>query len=163
MAIRDTSKKPYIEDNDNNIFIGIDLPIRKSNGKEGFFASTTTTIEAVKNNIRNLLNTHQGERLMQPNLGLNLRKYLFNPINDEIVFTIQEEILDIFEAWLPFVMIRNIRVKTALEDTGVDSNTLLINIDFSIEQDPDTLDSVQVTITDTNQPSTDNGASGGGY
>ena len=162
MAMKDTSKKPYIQDNDTNIFIGVDLPIRKSNGKEGFFASTSTTIEAVKNNIRNLLNTHQGERLMQPNLGLNLRKYLFNPINDETVFTIQEEILDIFEAWLPFVMITNIQIKTTDDDIGIDSSTLSINIVFSIEQDPDTLDSVQITITDTNQSSTDN-TSGGGY
>ena len=29
-----------IEDRDENIFIGIDLPFRKSNGKEGYFASS---------------------------------------------------------------------------------------------------------------------------
>ena len=40
MAIKDTTRKPYIEDNDENIFIGIDLPFRKSNGIEGYFAST---------------------------------------------------------------------------------------------------------------------------
>ena len=28
-----------------------------------------TTIEAVKNNIRNLLQTNEGERLMQPGIG----------------------------------------------------------------------------------------------
>ena len=72
MAIKDTSKKPFVEDRDSNIFIGIDLPFRKSDGSEGWFASTSTTIDAVKNNIRNLLMTHSGERLMQPNLGLNL-------------------------------------------------------------------------------------------
>ena len=48
MAIKDTYKKPFIEDRDNNIFIGIDLPFRKSDGIEGWFASTTTTIEAVR-------------------------------------------------------------------------------------------------------------------
>ena len=57
MAIKDTTRKPFIEDNDENIFIGIDLPFRRSDGKEGYFASTTTTIEAVKNNIRNLVRT----------------------------------------------------------------------------------------------------------
>ena len=57
MAIRDTSKKPYIIDNDTDVFVGLDLPIRKSYGKEGYFASTKTTIEAVINNIRNVLNT----------------------------------------------------------------------------------------------------------
>ena len=48
MAVKDTSRKPYIEDNDTNIKIGIDLPIRRGDGRDGFFASTSTTIEAVK-------------------------------------------------------------------------------------------------------------------
>ena len=84
MAIKNPNRKPFIEDNDNNIFIGLDLPIRKSHGKQGYFASSKTTIEAVKNNIRNLLNTNQGERLYQPTLGLNLKKYLFEQINDDV-------------------------------------------------------------------------------
>ena len=77
MAIKDTSRKPFIEDNDTNVKIGIDLPIRRDDGLGGFFASTSTTIEAVKNNIRNLLQTNEGERFFQPNLGLNLRTLLF--------------------------------------------------------------------------------------
>ena len=48
MAVKDTSKKPYIVDNDTNIKVGIDLPIRRDDIKDGWFASTTTTIEAVK-------------------------------------------------------------------------------------------------------------------
>ena len=43
MAIRDLSKKPFIEDRDEKVFIGIDLPFRLSSGKEGYFASTSTT------------------------------------------------------------------------------------------------------------------------
>ena len=68
MAIKDTSRKPFIEDNDTRIKIGIDLPIRRGDEKDGWFASTDTTIEAVKNNIRNLLQTEEGERFFQPNL-----------------------------------------------------------------------------------------------
>ena len=51
MAIKDLSKKQYVEDRDETVFIGIDLPFRKGSGTEGWFASTTTTIDAVKNNI----------------------------------------------------------------------------------------------------------------
>ena len=43
MAIIDPSKKPYIVDRDENIFVGIDLPFRLSTGPEGYFASTSTT------------------------------------------------------------------------------------------------------------------------
>jgi phage baseplate assembly protein W len=167
MAIQDNSKKPYIIDNDTNIKIGIDLPIRRANTKEGFFASTSTTIEAVKNNIRNLIQTHQGERLMQPTLGLNLRNYLFNQITEDTVFKIQNEIMDIFEFWLPFVVVRDIQVKTADNDRTIDSNKMLINIVFSIQQDPNTTDSIQIIVADEvdtgQQSDTVGGSTVGGY
>ena len=56
MAIIDTSiSGSTIENRDLDIFIGIDLPFYKSNGTEGYFASTKTTLQAVKNNLINLL------------------------------------------------------------------------------------------------------------
>ena len=46
-GIKDTSRKPYIQDNDTKVKIGIDLPIRRGDDKDGFFATTSTTIESV--------------------------------------------------------------------------------------------------------------------
>ena len=146
MAIKDTTRKPFIEDNDENIFIGIDLPFRKSDGKEGYFASTTTTIEAVKNNIKNLVQTNKGERFMQPELGLNLRRYLFEQVTDETIINIQNDIVDIFKVWLPFVEIQDIQV-SANETDAIGRNKLSVNIVFNITKDPTSLESVQVEIT----------------
>ena len=94
MAIKDTSRKPYIQDNDTKVKVGIDLPIRRGDDLDGFFATTSTTIEAVKNNIRNLLQTEEGERFFQPNLGLNLKRNLFEQITSENLVGIQDSILD---------------------------------------------------------------------
>ena len=102
MAIKDISKKPYIVDNDTNVKVGIDLPIRRGDDLDGFFATTSTTIEAVKNNIRNLLNTHRGERVFQPNLGLNLRRLLFEHITSDNLLGVQNAILDQLELWLKY-------------------------------------------------------------
>jgi len=147
MAIKDLSKKPFIEDRDNNVFIGIDLPFRKSDGIEGWFASTTTTIKAVKNNIRNLLNTHKGERFMQPNIGLNLRKFQFEQFTDELRLQIENDILDTFEFWLPFVQVRDLKVQMSDATAGsVNNNKLIISVVFNITRDPNTLESVQVEI-----------------
>ena len=146
MAFRDTKKKPFIEDRDDNIFIGIDLPFRRSDGKEGYFASTTTTIEAVKNNIKNLVQTNKGERFMQPELGLNLRSYMFEQVTDETIINIQNDIVDTFKVWLPFVEIQDIQV-SANETDAIGRNKLLINIVFNITKDPTSLESVQVEIT----------------
>ena len=103
MAVKDTSRKPYLQDNDPNIKVGIDLPIRRDDIEDGWFASSKTTIEAVKNNIINLLNTNQGERLMQPTLGLDLRSLLFEQMTTETIMSVQNKILDTFQRWLPFV------------------------------------------------------------
>ena len=131
MAILDTTKKPFIDDRDENIFIGIDLPFRKSNGVDGWFASTTTTIEAVKNNIRNLINTKKGERLMQPNMGLDLNRLLFNQINDDTIELIRSDITDLFARWLPFVEISKLDILTKdTQNSEVGANTIIIDIVF---------------------------------
>jgi phage baseplate assembly protein W len=147
MAIKDTYKKPFIEDRDDSVFIGIDLPFRKSDGIEGWFASTTTTIKAVKNNIRNLLSTHKGERYLQPNIGLNLRTVQFEQFTDELRLQIENDILDTFDFWLPFIQVKDLTVQMSTTTAGsVNNNKLIINVVFNITRDPNTLESVQVEI-----------------
>tara|TARA_R100001369_G_C3244320_1_gene154790 strand:+ start:176 stop:670 length:495 start_codon:yes stop_codon:yes gene_type:complete len=164
MAIRDTSRKPYIEDNDTNIKIGIDLPIRRDDNLDGFFASTSTTIEAVKNNIRNLLNTNEGERFFQPNLGMNLRGLLFEHITSENLIGIQDSILDKLGFWLPFVEVRNIEVLTIDDTTDIGANEIRVKILFNIKQDPNTLDSITLDFSsDISEPESSISSGGGGY
>jgi len=162
MAIRDTSRKPYIQDNDNKVKIGIDLPIRRDDALGGFFASTSTTIEAVKNNIRNLLNTNEGERFFQPRLGLNLRRLLFEQITNDNLIGIQDAILDKFSFWLPFVEVRDIQVLSKQEDTTIGVNEIRVKILFNIKQDPNTLDSVTLDFS-SNISETESSIDGGGY
>ena len=145
MAILDTSKKPFIQDRDNDVFIGINLPFKKSEGSEGYFLSTTTTIEAVKNNVRLLLSTDKGERIFQPNLGIGLRRFLFEPITGETTTNIQNEIVETFNFWLPFITIKDIKVETTSAD-GTNPNQISINVIFNLDKDPNTLESVQVQI-----------------
>jgi len=145
MAIRDTTKKPYIQDRDELVFVGIDYPFHRSLGVEGWFASTDTTIKAVKNNIKMLLMTNKGERYMQPNLGLNLRKYMFEQITDETRITIENEIVDTFKFWLPFVEVKDLTINMSEMDS-MGKNKLNISVLFNITKDPNSLESVDVTI-----------------
>ena len=147
MAVKDTSKKPYIIDRDSNVKVGIDLPIRRGDTKDGWFATTSTTIEAVKNNIRNLLQTNEGERLFQPNLGINLKQILFEQITDENLINIQDLILDKLQFWLPFVEVRNIEVLSQDSNSDIRTNEIKVKILFNIKQDPNTLDSITLNFT----------------
>ena len=132
MAIINKKVKPLKNDRDENVFIGIDLPFRKSDGNSGWFESTSTTFKAVRNNIKSLLLTEKGQRIMQPSLGLNLKKYLFEQMTDDLIISIENDIQQTFSFWLPFVLIQNIEIKTNIEDVSVSTNTISINIIFSI-------------------------------
>ena len=163
MAIKDTSRKPYIQDNDTNVKIGIDLPIHRGSVADGFFASTSTTIEAVKNNIKNLLQTEEGERFFQPNLGIGLRRLLFENITEENLLGIQDVILDKLEFWLPFVEVRDIQVLSRDDTTDIGVNEIRVKILFNLKQDPNTLDSITLDFSsDISEPESSI-ASGGGY
>ena len=162
MAVRDTSKKPYLQDEDEKIKIGIDLPIRRDSELDGFFATTSTTIEAVKNNIRNLLQTEEGERFFQPNLGIGLREFLFEHITDESLIGIQDSILDKLEFWLPFVEVRDIQVLSADDTTDIGTNEIRVKILFNIKQDPNTLNSISIDFSSDTMES-ESSTSGGGY
>ena len=148
MAIKDLEKKQFVQDRNENIFIGIDLPFRKGEDSEGWFASTTTTIDAVKNNIRNLLYTNKGERYLQPNIGLNLRNVLFEQFTEELRLQVENDILDTFEYWLPFVQVRDLKVGMTPNPNDATKNRLDITVLFNIKKDPNSLESVQVTIGD---------------
>ena len=142
MAIRDINKKPYIIDRDKNISVGLDLPLRKSSKSNGWFETSNTTLTAVKNNIQSLLLTQKGERLMQPNLGLNLRKYIFEQITPDTVVNIENDIVDAFSYWLPFVDLKDLKVYESKSNTnGID-----ISVTFNIKKDPRMTESVQVSI-----------------
>jgi phage baseplate assembly protein W len=100
---------------------------------------------------------------MQPRLGLNLRELLFEQIEEDTRRQIEADIVDKFSFWLPFVQIQEIDIRTTDEDSSVSVNTIKINIVFSIAQDPNTLDSVQIVVTQDENNSGVNNTGTGGY
>ena len=134
----------YVVDRDEDTFIGITLPLILDNGQE---ASTKTTIEAVKQNVMNLCSTEAGERVMQPNLGVRLKRFLFQPFSEDLVTDIQNVVLESLTYWLPFIIVKNITVKMSDNESGDFRSTIEISITFGLQKDPSTNESVQITIS----------------
>jgi len=154
MATLDRRKDRFVEDQDKRVSVGIEFPLGRVGGGDGYFKSTKTTVESIKNNIRLLLQTHRGERVFQPNLGMDLRSLIFEPFTEDITIQIENNIVDVFSRWLPFVDLRNINV-----NRKDDLNQVNINIDFNIRRAPNNLESVQVTFEGVGAgSSTSNGA-----
>ena len=141
MAILDKSKSPWVADRDDNQFIGLSLPLEFDNDNP-----TKETLEAVKQNIFNLCSTERGERFMQPGLGIELRRYLFEPFSEDISFQIKNTIVESMNYWLPFVQLNNINVKMSDNKTGDFNHVMEILIDFSLKKDPTSNESVQITV-----------------
>ena len=150
MAIIDTSVTgSLVIDRQPEIFLGVDLPFRKSDGIQGYFESTSNSLDAVKNNVRSLLLTEKGERIMQPNLGLSLKRLVFQPVTPGLLDMIKQEISDTFKQWLPFVVIQNldVSINSGGDDGELMGNTIIITVNFAMESNPSMFDSVTVEIT----------------
>ena len=141
MPILDKRANQFIEDTDTRVSVGIDFPFSLASNGDGYFKTTKTTIESVKTNIKLLLQTNQGDRLFQPTLGMNLKQLMFEQITEETTIQIENNIVDVFARWLPFVQLQNIIV-----NKRDDINQVVINIEFNISRTPNSLESVQVTF-----------------
>lgn len=145
MAIIDKSKKRFVQDRDKRVSIGIDWPFRLSSvSGSGYFAQTSTTADAIKNNVRNLLSTQKGERFLQPEIGLNLQKFLFEQINNDTILAIEADIISTFARWMPFVEVQDIDID--ISESNSSGNKIAIDVTFLVNRDPSSLSSVQVNI-----------------
>ena len=120
--------------------IGITLPIQIGNTA---FNQSFTTKEQVSSNIKNLLLTKKGERLLQPNFGSGLQELLFDFNDDRLAVKIEEIITESITNWLPYVDIRQIDVAQSNENK--DRNQVEISITFGVANTPD-LNQVTFTV-----------------
>ena len=105
--------------------VGFSLPM---NGN-AVFKPTYQTRDQIKSNLINFMLTNNGERVFNPNFGLDLRSYVFENntdlTSDEIEFKIQEGIADYF----PQVSIENLTITP-----NEDANQINITVTYSIPQ-----------------------------
>ena len=111
----------------NDYAIGISLPIQIGNVA---FNQTFQTIDQIKSNIKNLLLTKRGERVMQPEFGSGLQEVLFEFNDDDLSEKIETTITTAIERWIPSVSIESILVEST--DTLKDSNQVNISLTFRV-------------------------------
>jgi phage baseplate assembly protein W len=112
----------------NNVGLGVAF----STGAHGLFSSIYTTPQQVKENLKSLLLTRIGERLMQPTFGTNLLNIIFEPnISD-----LKEDIVDLLTApinyWIPSITIESVDIITNEDDPNLIHN-LKITIKYSVQ------------------------------
>lgn len=121
---------------------GITLPVK--NGETGYFEQAFTSREQAKSNLKNLLLTSRGERVMQPDFGTGLKDLLFEQMDDDIFEDrVKTTVLDSVAFWLPYINIQSIEVE--LTDELRDKNQANLYVQFAIGDEVG-LDEITFTI-----------------
>lgn len=119
---------------DTNIIFGID-PTVKDLKKD-------LDINAVKNSIKNILQTKKMERRMLPEFGASLEQLLFEPIDETTAKRIGKIMIDELAYWEPRITVTNLLVVADEEGMRYD-----ITLEYSIQSSNISRDSVNFSLS----------------
>jgi len=129
-------------------FINFSFPLRAY--RRGFFEGNSTTISSVREDIKILLLTKKGERLINPSIGTNMSVFageLFNQISpEEMKIRITSEIKDALATWMPHVTLTNITIQTTDDNPNLEDTHIAILMNYQLTNAEAATDSVQLTI-----------------
>ena len=97
-------------------------------GTDGPYASNKTTIDAVKQNLKMLLLTIPGERIMNPDFGVGIKTALFEQNTSLLKQNIDNRINSQVSKYMNYISILNIDIS---EDINIE-NALYIRLRYQI-------------------------------
>ena len=129
--------------------INFKFPLKSVN--RGFFQGNQTTVSAIREDIKILLMTVKGERVMNKNMGTTipiLAGQLFEPIHQtELLEKIRLEITNAIETYLSFISLQNIDLITSEQDPSLTVNQVRISIAYIIKDQQAMADRMTFTVT----------------
>ena len=97
------------------------LPLERD--EQDGFSLNKTVIEAVKQNLKMLVLTSPGERVMDPDFGCGIRRLLFEPATFDVKGQVESRIKSQVSRYLPFVNIIDVHFIAINKNQSV-ANTL---------------------------------------
>ncbi len=101
-------------------------------GPKGSFDTNDETLDAVESDLRMLLITNYGDRVIHYDYGTNLRPLVFEFVGDALAQAVKDRILSSVETWMPFVKIVNISVTDSTTNTQLNTNEIHVKIEFTV-------------------------------
>ena len=110
--------------------INFKTPFKKST--RGGFEMNEVTVDAVADDIKNLLKTNFGERLIHYDMGANLRGLIFENKGEDLKQKVSDSIISAVERWLPFVTLSKIDVFDSVSNQSLGDNEILVQLSFFV-------------------------------
>lgn len=106
------------------------LPLASSN-KFGYDMLVSVR-QTTKQNLKCLLLTAPNERMMDPEFGVGLKRYLFENTSPQLNTDIKIRIRQQVKKYMPFIDLKQVAIKTGEELNPPRSNTIFIAVKYSI-------------------------------
>ena len=137
--------KVNVTDLTENDYKILGIGINKNSDKGGIFAVNYTTLTQAKDNLKNLILTRKGERIMNPTFGCDIYKVLFEQMDGGLIESkIESTILDAVSNWLPYLNIDEIIFD--YDNNDIDNNRINLELKFSLVSNPNLGDSVTINV-----------------
>tara|TARA_R100000008_G_C3576069_1_gene165359 strand:+ start:530 stop:928 length:399 start_codon:yes stop_codon:yes gene_type:complete len=112
--------------------IGPELPLHRD-GKNGTYSLITSYKSEVQQNFKNLLLTSPGEKMMNPDFGVGLRRFLFDP-REQAIPQIRQRIESQISKYLPYIRVKEIDFNSGNQESSDrdETHTLSIKIIYDV-------------------------------
>jgi hypothetical protein len=124
---------------------GLNYPLGST--QYGGIFSKSSGINMIKNSVEQLLLTERGERVMLPNYGCNLRRYLFQPLDETTFQGIRNEIETSFRNYIVGAKIQKLAVFPTGESGPAGGNSLQVILTLKLDKSDLEIFDVGVTIS----------------
>lgn len=108
------------------------------------FQQSLTMYDQARSNFKNLILTKKGERLGRPDLGCDIWKILFEPLNDDTLERAKLAVVEAVDRWLPYLEVKEFQITSS-------TNQYAINIRcvYRFRNNPNVTDVIDI-FADTN-------------
>lgn len=128
-----------------NLIYGLGFPLGKNREAGGYFRKTSN-IEAIRDAVKQLIQTEPGERVMLPRFGCILRRFLFQPLDEETFEAIKREILFSFENYIVGAKILRLRVEPTNLTGPSGGNSLRVLLRLQLDEEELSIFEVEAVI-----------------
>ena len=125
---------------------GLNFPLGEKKTEGGFFQKNSGN-RMIRDAVRQLLSTTRGERIMLPKFGCNLRKFLFQPLDEATFEDIKREIMFSFRHYIVGANIKKIAVFPTGDAGPAGGNSLKIFLTLQLNSADLEIFDVEVDIS----------------
>jgi len=128
------------------VTFGLNFPLGENITEGGYFQKVTG-VRMIRDAVRQLLQTTRGERIMLPKFGCNLRKFLFQPLDEATFESIKREIMFSFRHYIVGASIKKLAVFPFGEVGPAGGNSLKVVLTLQLDSADLEIFDVEVDIS----------------